>query len=59
MICILWIIRTKFERLNNQIKHFDMELLTCVPAYNVLKNENISHEKEQLIQATIIASYVQ
>ena len=39
----------EFERLNNQIKHFDMELPTGVLAYKVLKNTNISNEKQQLI----------
>ena len=28
----------KFVRLNNQIKHFDMELPTGVLAYKILKN---------------------
>ena len=47
-------------KLNNQVKHFDMELLTGVLAYKVfLKNANISNEKQQLIQTTIIASYIQ
>ena len=37
-----------------------MELLTGVLAYKVLlKNANISNEKQQLIQTTIIASYIQ
>ena len=31
----------EFERLNNQINHFDMELPTGVLAYKVLKNANI------------------
>ena len=44
----------KFERLNNQIKDFDMELPTGVLAYEVLKNANISNQKQQLIQATIV-----
>ena len=39
----------EFERLNNQIKHFDMELPTGVLAYKVLKNANILNEKQQLI----------
>ena len=47
-------------KLKNQVKRFDMELLTGVPAYKVLlKNANISNEKQQLIQTTIIASYIQ
>ena len=47
-------------KLNNQVKRFDMELLTGVLAYKVLlKNANISNEKQQLIQTTIIASYIQ
>ena len=47
-------------KLNNQVKRFDMELLTGVPAYKVLlKNANTSNEKQQLIQTTIIASYIQ
>ena len=35
------------ERLNNQIKHFNMELPTDVLAYKVFKNANISDEKQQ------------
>ena len=47
-------------KLNNQVKRFDMELLTGVLAYKVLlKDANISNEKQQLIQTTIIASYIQ
>ena len=30
----------KFVRLNNHIKHFDMELPTGVLAYEILKNAN-------------------
>ena len=44
----------EFERLNKQIKHFDMELPTGVPAYKVLKSANISNQKQQLIHATIV-----
>ena len=47
-------------KLNNLVKHVDMELLTGGLAYKVLlKNANISNEKQQLIQTTIIASYIQ
>ena len=47
-------------KLNNLVKRVDMELLTGVLAYKVLlKNANISNEKQQLIQTTIIASYIQ
>ena len=35
------------ERLNNQIKHFNMELPTDVLAYKIFKNANISDEKQQ------------
>ena len=38
---------SEFERLNNQIKHFNMELPTDVLAYKVFKNANISDEKQQ------------
>ena len=34
----------EFERLNNQIKHFETELPTGVLAYMVLKNVNLSNE---------------
>ena len=44
----------EFERLNNQIKQIDMELPTGALAYKVFKNANISYEKQQLIQATIV-----
>ena len=33
------------ERLFNQIKHYDVELPTGVLAYRVLKNANITQEK--------------
>ena len=36
-----------FERFNNQIKHYDMELLTGVITYKVLKNANASNVKQQ------------
>ena len=36
----------EFERLYNQIKHYDMELTTGVLAYRALKNANITHEKQ-------------
>ena len=36
-----------FERFNNQIKHYDMELLTGVITYKVLKNANVSNVKQQ------------
>ena len=40
------------ERLYNQIKH-DTELPIGVLAYRVLKNANITHEKQQLVCATL------
>ena len=43
----------EFEQLYNQIKHYDMELPTGVLAYRVLKNANITHEKQQLVRATL------
>ena len=43
----------EFERLNNKIKQFDMNLPTGVLAYKVLNNSNISNEKKQLIRATV------
>ena len=43
----------EFEQLYNQIKHYDMELPTGVLAYRVLKNANITHEKQQLVCATL------
>ena len=39
----------EFERLNNQIKHFEMELSKGVLTYKVLKNANLPNEKQQLI----------
>ena len=45
----------EFERLNNQIKHFEMKLPTGALAYKVLKNANLSKEKHQLIRATIVS----
>ena len=42
----------EFERLNNQIKQFEMGSLTGVMAYKVLKNGNLSNEKQQLIRAS-------
>ena len=36
-----------FERFNSQIKHYDMELLTGVITYKVLKNANVSNVKQQ------------
>ena len=45
----------EFERLNIQIKHFEMELSTGVLAYKVLKNANLSNEKQQLIRATVVS----
>ena len=42
------------ERLNNQIKHYQMELLTGVLTYKVLKNANVSNVKQQQIRATIV-----
>ena len=44
----------EFERLNNNIRQFDMVLPTCVLAYKVLNNANISSEKKQLIRATAV-----
>ena len=43
-----------FEWLNNQIKHFEMEVSTGVLAYKVLKNAKLSNEKQQLTQATVV-----
>ena len=43
----------EFERLYNQIKHYDMGLPTGVLAYRVLKNANITHKKQQLVRATL------
>ena len=43
-----------FERLNNQIKHLDIEIATGVLVYKVLRNANKSNEKQQLIRATIV-----
>ena len=48
-------ILNEFEWLNNQIKHFEMELPTGVVAYKVLKNANLSYEKQQLIRATVVS----
>ena len=42
-----------FEQLYNQIKHYDKELPTGVLAYRVLKNADITHEKQQLVHATL------
>ena len=36
----------EFEQLNNQIKHFEMELPTGVLAYKVLTNANLPNEKQ-------------
>ena len=41
------------ERLYHQIKHYDMELPTVVLAHRVLKNANITHEKQQLVRTTL------
>ena len=35
----------EFEQLNNQIKHFEIELLAGVLASKVLKNVDLSNEK--------------
>ena len=43
-----------FEWLNNQIKHFEMKVPTGVLAYKVLKNAELSNEKQQLTQATVV-----
>ena len=43
----------KFEWLYNQIKRYDIEITNGVLAYRVLKNANISNEKQQLVQATL------
>ena len=45
----------EFERLNNQIKQFEMGLRTGVMAYKVLKNGNLSNEKQQLMRATSVS----
>ena len=36
----------KLERVNNQVKHFETELTAGMLAYKVLKNGNISNEKQ-------------
>ena len=43
----------EFEGLYNSIKCYDMKLATGVLAYHVLKNANISSEKQQPIRATL------
>ena len=43
----------KFELLNAKITKYGMTLPTGVLAYQLLKNANISLEKQQLIHATI------
>ena len=43
-----------FKCLNNQIKHFEMEVPIGVLAYKVLKNAELSNEKQQLTQATVV-----
>ena len=43
----------EFEWSYNQIKHYDTELPTGMLAYRVLKNANITHEKQQLVFATL------
>ena len=41
--------------MNNQVKHLEIELTAGVLAYEVLKNGNISNEKQQLIRATAVS----
>lgn len=43
----------EFERLNNRIWHFDIALPTGILAYKILKNANMSVQKQQLIRATV------
>ena len=43
----------EFKQFHNQMKPYDMELPTGVLAYWVLKNANISNEKQQLVWATL------
>ena len=45
----------EFENPNNRIGKYDMVLPTGVLAYKVLKNANISTEKQQLIRATVVS----
>ena len=45
----------ELERLNNQVKNFEMELPADILAYKVLENGNISNEKEQLIRAVVVS----
>lgn len=45
----------ELEQLNNQVKHLEIELTAGVLAYEVLKNGNISNEKQQLIRATAVS----
>ena len=45
----------ELERLNNQLKNFEMELPADILAYKVLENGNISNEKEQLIRAVVVS----
>ena len=42
----------EFDRLYNKLISFHMELPTCVLAYQLLKNANLSEEKRQLTRAT-------
>ena len=43
----------EFERLNNRILYFDIALPTGILAYKILKNANMSVQKQQLIRATV------
>ncbi len=43
----------EFERLNSKLKMNKMELTSGVSAYQLLKNANITNEKQQLVRATI------
>lgn len=43
----------EFERLNNRIWYFDIALPTGILAYKILKNANMSVQKQQLIRATV------
>ena len=45
----------ELEQVNNQVKHLEIELTAGVLAYEVLKNGNISNEKQQLIRATAVS----
>ena len=45
----------EFERLNNQIKYFEMKLQTGILVYKVLKNANRPNKKQKFIRATVVS----